>query len=209
MKQLIEKNKKIFTIAIIILIIAAGIIVTAVFGFNKELKYSQSQYIDVYVGQEIDKIKIKNIANEVLGRKNTVQTVEIYKDMVTIRAKIISEEQKNDLVKKIKENYEIEQTAENTTIKVAPETRIRDMYKQYVLPFIISAVIVLIYMVIRYYKNGILKVLARTVCIPIIGELLLLSVIAITRIPVGRFTPILVIVMYVFTILYVIKENEK
>lgn len=209
MKQLTEKNKKIFTIAIIILIIAAGIIVTAVFGFNKELKYSQTQYIDVYVGQEIEQNKIKDIANEVLGRNNIVQTIEIYKDMVTIRAKSISEEQKNDLVNKIKENYEFEQTSEDTTIKVAPETRIRDMYKQYVLPFIISAVIVLIYIVIRYYKVGILKVLSRTVCIPIIGELILLSVIAITRIPVGRFTPILVIVMYIFTILYVIKENEK
>lgn len=209
MKQLTEKNKKIFTIAIIILIIAAGIIVTAVFGFNKELKYSQTQYIDVYVGQEIDQSKIKNIANEVLGKNNIVQTVEIYRDMATIRTKSISEEQKNDLVNKIKENYEFEQTSEDTTIKVAPETRIRDMYKQYVLPFIISAVIVLIYIVIRYYKVGILKVLSRTVCIPIIGELILLSVIAITRIPVGRFTPILVIVMYIFTILYVIKENEK
>lgn len=209
MKQLTEKNKKIFTIAIIILIIAAGIIVTAVFGFNKELKYSQTQYIDIYVGQEIDQSKIKNIANEVLGKNNIVQTVEIYRDMATIRTKSISEEQKNDLVNKIKENYEFEQTAEDTTIKVAPETRIRDMYKQYVLPFIISAVIVLIYIVIRYYKVGILKVLVRTVCIPIIGELILLSVIAITRIPVGRFTPILVIVMYIFTILYVIKENEK
>lgn len=209
MKQLTEKNKKIFTIAIIILIIAAGIIVTAVFGFNKELKYSQTQYIDVYVGQEIEQNKIKDIANEVLGRNNIVQTIEIYKDMVTIRAKSISEEQKNDLVNKIKENYEFEQTAEDTTIKVVPATRIRDMYKQYILPFAISAVIVLIYMVIRYYKSGILKVLARTVCIPIIGELILLSVIAITRIPVGRFTPILVIVMHIFTILYVIKENEK
>ena len=199
MKQLTEKNKKIFTIAIIILIIAAGIIVTAVFGFNKELKYSQTQYIDVYVGQEIDQSKIKNIANEVLGKNNIVQTVEIYRDMATIRTKSISEEQKNDLVNKIKENYEFEQTSEDTTIKVAPETRIRDMYKQYVLPFIISAVIVLIYIVIRYYKVGILKVLSRTVCIPIIGELILLSVIAITRIPVGRFTPILVIVLGITT----------
>ena len=199
MKQLTEKNKKIFTIAIIILIIAAGIIVTAVFVFNKELKYSQTQYIDVYVGQEIDQSKIKNIANEVLGKNNIVQTVEIYRDMATIRTKSISEEQKNDLVNKIKENYEFEQTSEDTTIKVAPETRIRDMYKQYVLPFIISAVIVLIYIVIRYYKVGILKVLSRTVCIPIIGELILLSVIAITRIPVGRFTPILVIVLGITT----------
>ena len=90
-----------------------------------------------------------------------------------------------------------------------PATRIIDMYKGYILPFTISGILVLVYMVIRYYKNGILKVLARTVAIPVFGELFLLSVIVIARIPVGRFTPILVIGMYIAAILIVIKENEK
>ena len=137
------------------------------------------------------------------------QTIEIYKDMVTIRAKEITDEQKNNIVNKIKENYEFEQTAEDTTINVIPATRIIDMYKKYITPFVISGVLVLIYMIIRYYKKGILKVLARTITIPILGELFLLSIIAITRIPVGRFTPVLVIGMYIATILIVVKENEK
>lgn len=209
MKQLTEKNKNIYIIALILLIIIIGMIVVFRVGFNKELKYEQSQSIDVYIEQEINSEKIKDIANEVLGKENIVQTIEIYKDMVTIRAKNISEEQKNDIVNKIKENYEFSQTAENTTINTIPSTRIRDMYKKYVIPFVISEILVLGYMAIRYYKVGILKVIIRTVCIPILGELLLLSIIAITRIPVGRFIPVLVIIMYVLTILYVIRKNEK
>ena len=209
MKQLTEKNKKICIIAIITLIIIAGIIVTIVMGFNKELKYSQSQSIDVYVEQEVDRNKIKNIANEVLGRNNMVETVEIYEDMVKIRTKSISEEQKNDLVNKIKENYEFKQTAEDTKVKDIPATKLVDMYKKYILPFSISGILVLIYMLVRYYKKGILKVLARTILIPIILELVLLSIIAITRIPVGRLTPALVIITYILAILYVVGKNEK
>lgn len=205
-----EKNKKIIIYAIIALIILAGIVAINVLGFNKDLAFEQSQRIDIDVEQKIeDESKIKQIANEVLGMHNMVQTVEIYEDMVTIRAKNISEEQKNTIVSKIKEIYEFEQTAEKTDINTIPATRIRDMYKQYVLPFAISVALVSVYMIIRYYKKGMWKVLARTIFIPIIAELLLLSWIAIVRIPVGRFTPVLVILMYIASILYVIKENEK
>ena len=204
-----QKSKKIIVIAIIALIILAGIVVVNVWGFNKELKFENSDRIDIYVEQEVDKNKIREIADEFLGMHNMVQTVEIYEDMVTIRAITISEEQKNNIVNKIKENYEFEQTAESTGINTVPETRIRDMYKQYILPFAISAVLVVAYMIIRYYKKGILKVLGRTIIIPTVAELLLLSWIAIVRIPVGRFIPVLVILMYIASVLYVIKENEK
>ena len=205
-----QKNIKIIAISIMTLVILAGIVVTGIYGFNKELKYSKSQSIDVYIEQEADLSKIKEIVNENLNNSNNmVQTVEIYKDLVTIRAKEITEEQKNNIVNKIKENYEFSQTAENTTINTVPETKLIDMYKKYIVPFSISGILVLVYMAIRYYKKGILKVLGRTIMFPIFGELFLLSIIAITRIPVGRFTPVLIIAMYVASILMVIKQNEK
>lgn len=205
-----QNIKKIIIGAIIALIIIAGILAVKVWGFNKELAFAQSQKIDIYVEQKVeDPTKIKEIANEVLGMHNIVQTIEIYEDTVLIRSKEISEEQKNTIVSKVKEIYEFEQTAEQTQIKTIPTTRIRDMYKQYIVPFAISIAIVSVYMVIRYYKKGFWKVLARTIFIPVIAELILLSWIAIVRIPVGRFTPVLVILMYIVSMLYVIRENEK
>lgn len=204
-----QKNKKIIAIALVALVILIGIVVVNIWGFNKELRFEKSQSIDVYVEQEVDKDKIKDIANEVLGMSNMVQTIEIYQDMVTIRARSISEEQKDSIIIKIKENYEFAQTAEETTIKTVPATRIRDMYKQYVLPFIISGVLVLVYMVIRYYKKGILKVATRTICIPIVAELVLLSWMAIVRIPIGRFTPVLVMAVYILSTIHVIREFEE
>lgn len=204
-----QRNKKIIISAIIALIILAGIVVVNIFGFYKELRYEESQRIDIYVEQAVDQAKIKDIANEVLGMHNMVQTVEIYKDMISIRANSISEEQKNEIVNKVKENYEFEQTADKTNINTVPATRIRDMYKRYVLPFVISGVLVVTYMSIRYYKKGLLKVLANSILIPVVAELLLLSLMAIVRIPIGRFTPALVIFVYVASVWYAMEKIEK
>lgn len=209
MKQLSEKRKKICILSIIALILVAGIIVTVVLGFNKELKYKQNQSIEIYVEQKVDKNKIKEIANQVLGKQNLVETIEIYEDMVSITAENISEDQKNEIVNKVKENYEFAQNTEDTTINTNAKTRIIDMYKNYIIPFIISGVIVFVYMIIRYRKIGILRVALRTLLIPIIAELLLLSIISITRLPLGEFTPICVLVVYIISIMYVIRKNEK
>ena len=205
-----NKNIKIIAIAIMSLVIRAGIVVVGIFGFNKELRYGQGQVINVYVEQMVDVTNIKKLVNECLaGKTNMVQTVEIYQDYVTIKAKEITEEQKNNIVNKLKENYEFSQTAEDTTIENVAATKYIDIYKKYIVPFAVSGVIVLAYIVIRYHKKGILKVLGRTIIIPVFGELFLLSVIAITRIPVGRYTPVLVIAMYITSIMMVIRENEK
>ncbi len=205
-----KKNIKIIAIAIMSLVILAGIVVVGIFGFNKELRYGQGQVINVYVEQMVDVTNIKKLVNECLaGKTNMVQTVEIYQDYVTIKAKEITEEQKNNIVNKLKENYEFSQTAEDTTIENVAATKYIDIYKKYIVPFAVSGVIVLAYIVIRYHKKGILKVLGRTIIIPVFGELFLLSIIAITRIPVGRYTPVLVIAMYIASIMMVIRENEK
>lgn len=111
------KKKNVIILAIAMIIVIAGVIVASTIGFNKQLRYQDSQKIDIYVASEVDVDKIKSIANEVLGKQNMVQTIEIYQDMVTIRAKSISDEQKDSIVNKIKENYEFEQTAEKNRNK--------------------------------------------------------------------------------------------
>ena len=203
------KKKNVIILAIAMIIVIAGIIVASTIGFNKQLRYQDSQKIDIYVASEVDVDKIKSIANEVLGKQNMVQTIEIYQDMVTIRAKSISDEQKDSIVNKIKENYEFEQTAEKTEIKDIPATRIRDMFKKYVLPFVLSFIIILVYMVVRYRQKGILNVFAQTMAIPVLCEILLISLIAITRIQVGVYTPTLVLVVYLASITYTVIKVEK
>lgn len=204
-----QNSKKIISIALIALVIIVGIVVVCVWGFNKELRYAQGQRIDILVDQKVNIEKVKSIADEVLGMHNTVQVVEIYQEMVTIKAGSISEEQRNSIVSKLKENYEFEQTAEDTDITTVPATRFRDIYKQYVVPFVVSMILVTLYMMVRYYKKGALKVLIKTLAIPVVSELLLLSWMAIVRLPVGRFTPALVLLVYVVSLWATMKEIEK
>ena len=204
-----QKIEKIIIGAIIAIIIIAGAVVVKIWGFNKETRFEQVQRIDITIEQEVDEKKIKEIANEVLGMGNRVQVVEMYKDIVTIKAKNISEEQKNTIVTKVKENYEFEQTAEKTTIKTVPGTRFRDMFKQYVVPFVVVTLLVAAYMMIRYNKKGILKVLVKSLSIPVIAELILLSWGAIVRLPVGRFMPVFVLLVYVASVWFTMREIEK
>lgn len=203
------KKRDAIILAIIMLIIIIGIILTCTIGLKKQLRFSDSQKIDIYVGEEIDINKIKDIANEVIGNKNMVQIIEIYGDMVTIRANSITEEQKNTIVNKTKELYEFEQTAENTNIENIPATRIIDILKQYVLPLTIAGAIILGYMLITYHKKGLVKVMLNTILIPIILELLLFSVLVITRIPVGIYTPSLILLVLVLAITYVVCRIQK
>ena len=203
------KKKNVIILAIAMIIIIAGIIVASTIGFNKQLRYQDSQKIDIYIASEVDIDKIKSITDEVLGKQNMVQTIEIYKDMITVREKSITDEQKNSIVNKIKENYEFEQTAESTLVRDIPATRIRDMFRNYVLPFVLSFIIILVYMVVRYREKGMVNVLLQTIAIPVLCEILLISLIAITRIPVGVYTPTLVLTTYLASITYTVIKVEK
>ena len=129
--------------------------------------------------------------------------------MVTIRAKEISEEQKNEIINKIKEIYEFDQKAEDTAITEVPATRYIDLYKPYIMPFIISTVLIILYFIIRYRKQGIAKVFIYSSLSLIIGEWVGLSIFAITRVPMGRITPVLVIIIYISIIMSLQKYFDE
>lgn len=208
MKQLTKSKKIIILLTVIILI--AGIAVTIIKGLNFDLKYQETQNIQINIEKEFNDSDIKQITKEVLGNQAVMlQKVEIYKDTVIITAKEITEEQKNNLVTKINEKYGTEINAEEVEITNVPHTRGRDIIVPYIVPFITAGVIVLAYMAIRYYKLGAGKVLAQTVGMLIITQAILFSVIAITRIPVGRLTIPMVLMVYMLTLIGITTNMEK
>ena len=83
------------------------------------------------------------------------------------------------------------------------------MIKQYILPFTIATVIILIYMVVRYRKIGIIKTILKVVIISIVSQATLLAVIAIIRIPIGRLTIPMVITVYLLTCIGLTTNFEK
>ena len=208
MKQFIKSKQ--LKMIVIALIIIAGIIMIAVKGFNFDLKYQDTQKVELYLQTEFNISDIKQITNEVFGnQKVMIQKVEVFEDSVSITTTSISDEQKSNLITKINEKYGTELTAEDTTIENIAHTRGRDIIKPYILPFGIAALITLIYMEIRYYKLNTLKVIVKSIGIILLTQIILFSVIAITRIPIGRLTIPMVILVYLLTLFGMANKFEK
>ena len=129
--------------------------------------------------------------------------------MISITARSISEEQKQNIVNKLNEKYTAEIKAEEVEIGIVPHYDGRDLLDRYIAPMGIAAIIVLIYMAIRYFKLGVIKVIVRTISWSIIIELLYISIISLARIPVSFYTIPLGIVIEVLTLTALANKLEK
>lgn len=208
MKEISKKTK--IVALLIAIIIIAGIIVTLTMGLNFDLRYQETKKIQLYLEKEFEISEIKEITDEALpNQKVIIQKVEVYEDSVSIISADITDEQKTNLINKINEKYGTELSADSTEITTIPHTRGRDIIRPYIAPFLIATAIILVYMAIRYYKLGMVKTILKTAFLLVVAQAVLLSVIAITRIPIGRVTIPLVLVVYVFSLLGVTNCFEK
>ena len=201
--------------AILVCIIIAGIVVIATIGLNADLIYRKNVEIDVYIGKVIDEKDIQTIVDEVFpGERNIVQEIELFEDMVSITIPDTrTEEELNSKVEelntKINEKYEIENTTDDIQITHNSKIRLSSVVMPYLVVLGISIVIVLVYVALRYKKLGVAKTLINYVLAIVGSELVLLSIIAITRFPVNRtIVPVgLVLLLAVITVLGF--KNEK
>lgn len=194
-----QKNTIILTVLIAIILIV-GAIVIATKGLAFELKYQNSQKVELNIGKEFKTEDVKQITNEVFDNQPVkIQAIEVYKDAISITTTEISEEQKTNLVNKINEKYETKLKSEDIKIESIPHTRGRDIIKPYITPFIIITIIILVYLMIRYYKLNSLKVLIESIGIIALSQMVLLGIMAITRMPIGEFTIPMVLLVYMIS----------
>lgn len=204
-----NRNKKILSV-LAILIVVAGIIMTATKGFNFDLKYQKTQKVELVLNQEFKNSEVKEIAKEVFENQPImIEKVEVFEDTVAITTTKITEEQKANLITKINEKYGTQLNQEATKIIDVAHTKGLDLIKPYILPFAIATLAILVYMGARYYKLGIVKTTLKVLAILAIIQVELFSVIALTRIPVGRLTIPMVIIVYLFTLLGITNNLEK
>ncbi len=198
-------------IALIACIVVAGIAITCVMGLNYELMYSKNTQFDIYIGKEFQDQEIQDIVHEVIGQDKKVitQKVEIYEDMVTITVPEITTEQIEQINQKINEKYGLDNTIEDIQVVNNTKIRGREMVKPYVLPVAISFIIILIVLTIIYRKLGIMKVLGNVIGYTFLVQALYLSVIALTRVEVNRFTMPIAIALFAMTQLAVVIKLEK
>ena len=192
--------KKVLYIVICIIIIA-GIIVWKNNGFKLELQYSARNQINISNNTGININDVKQAVSEVLGNKRfSVQEVETFGNAVSIVSDEINEEQKNQIIQKINEKCQTDIDSNNIEIESIPFTRVKVIIEPVIIPGVIITIILLIYFLIRYKALSLKIILTKIVIIPVMVELLLYSVIALTKIPFGRLAIACGIGLYVITI---------
>lgn len=194
-----QKSTKIL-VALIAVILVLGAIMIFTKGLAFELEYQDSKKVEMNLGKEFNEKDIKQITNEVFGNQQVMtQAIEVYKDAISITTTEITEEQKSELVTKINEKYETELSADDIIIEEVSHIRGRDIIKPYIIPFVIVTIIILAYLVIRYNKLNLLEVLTQSIGIIVLAQLVLLGIMAITRMPVGKFTIPTVLLVYMLS----------
>ena len=208
MKKLTNKTKAICLILAVVII--AGIAVIATMGFNIELNMQKSDRVELYLEKDFEISDIKTITNEVFQNEPAViQKVEVFGDTVGITVKEITNEQKQQLVEKINEKYSLELNADSIETERIPSESVFDLISPYIFGFCLASGLILVYMILKYKKLGIINVLMRTITAIVITQITLFSVIAITRIPVGKFTIPMTIVVYLGTLFVLTNNCEK
>lgn len=199
---------------ILICIIIAGIIIIPTIGLNADLIYSKNVEIDVYLGKTFNMNDMENLVNEVFpDEKNIIQQIEVFGDMVAITIPDTRTEEELDskveeLTAKINEKYELEITSDDVQITHNPKVRLSSVVIPYALWIGISAALILAYVAIRYRKLGVVKTLLTYIISIVAVELLLLSIIAITRYPVNRIIVPLGLAAFVIVVTVLGIKNE-
>ena len=199
-------------IVIVALIILAGIIMICVKGYNYDLLYSKSVRMNIYLTKEFKVNEIEEIAKEILGtNKLKVQQGNTFGTVVSIVSKEITEEQQNNIIQKLNEKYEIEiNKDEDVIVAQIPQVNIWEMITKYILPLVITTIVILVYFVIRYRKQGIIKCIGIPVLTLIGISALYVSIIALTRIPVNELCIIFLVLIYFLTLICnAVKLNKQ
>lgn len=203
------KDKKNIFLAIIGVVILAGIIMFCIKGLNYNLSYGKNTTISANIEKDVNINEVKQLVEEVVGNEADVRTLNESNNYVLITVKEITDEQKSNLLAKINEKYSLELSQDDIKTTNNAQVKLCDMIKPYITPSIISIALIMIYFVIRYRKYGIGKIILETLGSIVISEALLFSIYAITRIPVNSLTMPMAVILFVIVIIVLMERFRK
>ena len=213
------KNMKNIIYILSIVIIVAGVICTAIWGFNYGTNYSEAERITIYLGKEYKMEDIEQIVNEVFEKEHKMyQEIEGFSDTVAVTVKNVTSEQLDVLNNKIKEKYELDDETVLTS-SVVPHQRLRDIVKPYIMPLIITTIIVWLGMAIALKlagNEGIIVKLVMAFVNLVLAEAVYVSAFAITRLPINEFFIMGILSVYIIVTICsfkfkvnLVKEEKK
>ena len=112
--------------------------------------------------------------------------------------------------KQVNKKYGTENKAEDIKVIHNSKIKLSSIIKPYIVPIAISVLVILVYVIVRYRKLGILKTIVSYILTVGAVESVFLSIIAITRFPINRLVIPIGLLLYVttITILGFLNENK-
>lgn len=206
----INKNSKKIVILGLILLMIAGLIVVALKGFNISLMFGKHEAIELKVGKEVNISQIEEICDDVFqDKKYVAKELEVFGDSLQINVKSITDEEKANLISKVNEKFETQKTVEDLNVHSISNKRIRDVVKPYIMPMLLIMVIVYIYSLIRFRNIQSVSLVMDSILKMILAEAILVSLIAIVRIPVDDFVIFLLMVVVIAKLVSFVNCNER
>lgn len=206
-----NKNSKKIIIFGVILLMLAGLIVVALKGFKVSLMFGKHETIEIKLDKAMDFETMEQISKDVFQKKDfTLKELEVFGDSAQINVEAITDEEKTTLINQINEKFEVSKTVEDLKIYSVSNKRIRDVVKPYIVPMISAFAVIFIYVLIRFRKINGIQLILEFVKTAILTEVILLSVIAVTRFPVtDGLIAILMLIPILELIIATFKGEEK
>ena len=184
------------------LLILAGIVVVLFRGFKVNFLLEQHEVVEFTIGKDFEISDVKNICKEVFGNKKVVlRKVEVFNDSVSINVGSITNEEKENLVNKLNEKFGTDKNVSEVEVKTVAKVRIRDWVKPYIKPILVSSIIILAYIAIRFKDQNLLKLFGKLLGVIILTIATLLSIFAIFRIP---MSPIYIMLLTIIALIELI-----
>lgn len=184
-------------------------IVDEVFGNNKAIVQIVEVYNDTF--QVTADLITEEQKDKIVEKVNSLYPVEVEESSEEANTEGESVETTENTENEQNVDGNVRINSEDVEITSASNIRVRDILKPYIIPFTVATVIILVYLGIRYRGLGIIKSIFEPVGILIATQILLFSILAIIRFPMGRFTPTMMLIVYIVSILYISNKvkNDK
>lgn len=194
-------NKKQIIFGIALVVIVVGIVMQLTLGFNISFDNGTYTRINVYMSQAVELDEVKGLVGETFNGKYKVEYTDEFSDTISIKATGMSDEQIQEIQNKLKEKYEFEEGANHIVIMTIPTMRVYDLIRDYIMPIVLSFVIVIVYFAIAFRKLGIYKSLIEPVISVILIGGVYVSILVICRIPINEYVIPLGIFIYIVSLL--------
>lgn len=197
---------------LLILFIIIGIWFTVKNGVNLGALYAEREQIGIELKTQFDAEDIRKITNDVFENDNQIiQKATVFEDTVVIQNKEITEEHKQKIVEKLNEKYNLEVKSEDIEIEKVGARNIEDDLQKYILPSIITLILITIYFGFRFKKLGFIRTIIRFLTTIIFVELLYFSILGISQIEIGILLAPIAFMLYMLVVLasVAVFESER